>query len=285
MPDMSKNKPGKAILEAFGVMGEPVLLPGGEGACYRVENIVFKPTKDAIETSWIAVINNDLSSHKFRVPKPIQAKDGTWVFNGWAASTFEQGEYRPGYYAEAIELCKDFHRALVDIQKPDWFDKKTDVFALSDRMAWGEFPIPDFELAKEPFKKIFSFLEENHLPNQLIHGDWGLGQILFHDELPPAVVDMTPYFRPADYPIADMLLGAMMDEGADISILDIGKEIKDFDQLMLRALVMRTCTYIGFQIHPENACDWTSVIARHLSLADKVIEKINPKANSNFNPR
>jgi uncharacterized protein (TIGR02569 family) len=274
---MSENIPDQSILTAFGVSGEPVLLQGGEGTCYRVDHLVFKPTNNAIETSWIADLNSSLSSPKFRIPKPIRAKDGSWVFNGWAASEFLQGEHRADRYTEAIEVCKDFHRALVDIPKPDWFDKKRDVFSLSDRMAWGELPIPDFELAEEPFKKIFGFLDENRLPNQLIHGDWGLAQILFHDQLPPAVLDMTPYFRPADFPIADMILSAIVDDGADISLLDSGKGIKEFDQLLLRAFVFRTCTYVGFQIHPENNYDWTSVIVRHLNMVDVVIDKINPK--------
>lgn len=85
---------------------------------------------------------------------------------------------------------------------------------------------------------------------------------------------MTPYFRPADYPIADMMISALDHEGADVSILDLGKDIKDFDQLLLRAIVMRTCTYIEFQIHPENDRDWAPVIIRHLNLIDIIVDKI-----------
>ena len=141
-------------------------------------------------------------------------------------------------------------------------------------MAWGELPLPDFESAHESFKKVFHLLKDNRLPNQLVHGDWGAGQILFHETLPPAVLDLTPYFRPADYPIADMLLSAIVNHGADISIIDLGKEIEDFDQLFLRALVFRTCTYIGFQIHPENDYDWMPMIKRHLDLVDPMIKKL-----------
>ena len=272
---MQKKIPNQDILNAFGISGKPILLPGGESTCYRVENVVFKTTKNAGETSWIAEINNNLDSNKFRVPKSIRAKDGSWVFDGWTASEFLQGEHRPGHYAEAIEVSKVFHKALTDIPKPNWFDQKTDVFAMSDRMAWGKMPIPDFELANKPLKKVFSLLRKNHLPNQLIHGDWGVEQILFHDTLPPAVLDMTPYFRPVNYPIADMLISAMVDDGADTSILDLGNNIKDFDQLVLRAIVFRTCTYIEFQIHPENNYNWTSIIIKYLDLIDTVIEKIS----------
>ena len=85
---------------------------------------------------------------------------------------------------------------------------------------------------------------------------------------------MTPYFRPADYPIADMMISALDHEGTDMSILDLGKDIKDFDQLLLRALIFRICTYIGFQTHSENDRDWMPTIDRHLNLIDSVLDKI-----------
>ena len=266
--------PTQEILHAFNVSGIPNLLSGGQGTSYRVDNVVLKPTRDIVEPSWLAEIQNGLSSNKFRVPKPSRAKNGSWVFNGWTASEFLEGEHRPGHYAEAIELSRSFHRALKGIPKPGWFDKKTDVFAISDKMAWGETSLPDYDHAKEPLQRIFNLLKENRLPNQLIHGDWGTGQILFHDTLPPAVLDMTPYFRPADYPIADMIVAALDHEDADTSIIDLGINVKDFDQLLLRALVFRTCTYIGFQIHPENDRDWVPTIDRHLDLIDPIVSKL-----------
>ncbi|MBU0613191.1 hypothetical protein KKB10_04190 [Patescibacteria group bacterium] len=271
---MAGKIPNQDILSAFGTSGEPILLPGGEGTCYRVGDIVLKPTKDVIEASWITEINNNLASDKFRVPKSIRAKNGAWNFDGWSASEFLQGKHRPGNYAEAIEVSMMFHKALADIPKPDWFNKKTDVFTMSDRMAWSEMPIYDFDIANKPLKKLFSLLRENRLPSQLIHGDWGLEQILFHDTLTPAVLDMTPYFRPKNYPIADMLISAMANDSADESILDLGNDINDFDQLILHAMIFRTCTYIGFQIHPENNYDWTSTIIKYLDLVNPVIEKI-----------
>jgi len=272
-PVMSERIPNQDILEAFGVFGEPALLRGGQDTCYRVENIVLKPTNNNLEASWIADINSNLVSDKFRVAKPARAKDGSWIFNGWTASEFLEGEHRLDHYGEAIEVSRNFHEALVGIPKPDWFDKKTDVFALSDRMAWGEIPIPDFDMINKPFKKIFDLLNANRLPNQLVHGDWGPDQILFHGTLTPAVLDMTPYFRPANYPIADMLVSSLVDKNADPSILALGIPIANFDQLALRALIFRICTYVGFQIHPENDHDWTPVITKYLNTIDIVMKK------------
>src|SRR3989339_432644 len=265
--------PTQNILQAFNISGKLELLDGGQGTCFRIGNIVLKPTNNPIETSWLAEINNNLQSSEFRVPKYLTAQDDSFIFDGWTASEFLEGEHKTDNYAEAIELSKIFHNELKDIKKPDWFDKKTDVFAIADKIAWGELPLPNFEPARKQLENIFESLKENNLPNQLVHGDWGPGQILFSDPLPPAVLDMTPYFRPANYPIADMLLGAVANDNKDISIINLGKNIEEFDQLLLRALVFRTCTYIEFQIHPENDFDWTSKIKKYLDLFD-VFKKI-----------
>lgn len=269
---VNENIPNQDILNAFGVGGRPVHLAGGGGTCYRVDNVVLKPTQNGVEATWIAEINNRLASDKFRVPKPILAKDGSWVVHGWTAAEFLPGEHRSGHYAEAVDLSKTFHNAIAGIPKPDWFDQKTDIFAISDKMAWEELPLPDFDITNEPLKRILNRLQENRLPNQLIHGDWGMDQILFHDTLPPAVIDMTPYFRPAGYPIADMIVSAMAYDGADASILDLGKNIEDFDQLLLRAVVMRTCAYIGFQLHSENDQDRIPHMMKHLNLVDVILK-------------
>ena len=271
---MKDSMPSSEVITAFNLSGEPVLLRGGQGAGYRVGDAVLKPAGDALETIWIAEINDMLVSDQFRVPKPLKARDGSWIYNGWTASAFLSGEHREGAYAEAKELCCAFHQAFRSVQKPSWFDKKTDVFALADKAAWGEIPLPDYEPANDRLKKLVGLLRENTLENQLIHGDWGLNQILFHPSLPPAVLDLTPYFRPADYPIADMLISGIINHGNDLSILQLGNDVKEFEQLALRALLFRTCTYVGFQVHPENDDNWQPMIEKHLELADSVITKL-----------
>ena len=267
------GKPTQEILNAFGTSEEPVLLTGGQGINYRAGNMVFKPVADSKGASWEAdIYSKIITNDKFRVPRPIRAKDGSWVFNGWTAYEFISGKHIPGKYAESIAISREFHKALAVFPKPDDFDKGTNVWSIADKMAWGDIPFHDFELSNKPLKNIFSLIKENKLPSQLMHGDWGPGNILFDDKLPPAVIDFSPYWRPADFAIAVMMLDAIAWEGANESIFDLGKDVADFQQLLLRGIVRRTCEYIGHQLHPENTKDRTDGIIKYLSLLDLVMK-------------
>ncbi|MFA5188013.1 MAG: phosphotransferase [Patescibacteria group bacterium] len=262
------NFPPQKVLHAFNLTGDPILLSGGQGNSFLVDNVVLKPTKDVQEASWLAEINNSLISNEFRVPKPIRANDNSWVFEGWTANTFLSGEHIPGNYSGVIDVSKVFHKALIGIPKPDFFDQRNTVWSVADKIAWGELPLPDFALTNNPLLKIFKLLRKNELPNQLIHGDMGIGNVLFDKKLPPAVIDFSPYFRPADFAIAIMMIDALVFENADKSILNLGKDFKDFNQLLLRALVRRICEYIGHQTHKEASKDFSPEIIKHLQIID-----------------
>jgi uncharacterized protein (TIGR02569 family) len=268
---MNQTIPNQNILKVFGVTGELLPLAGGQGACFRVGNIVLKPTKDIVEASGIADIYDNLTSDKFRVPKPIRTRDGSWVFDGWTASLFVKGKHLEGRYAKAIEVSKIFHQTLSGLSKPIFLDQRNNIWSVADKIAWDELPLPDFGMTNEMLKKIFSLLRKNELPNQLIHGDWGTGNILFDDELAPAVIDFSPYWRPADFAIAIMMIDALVYENAKTAIIDLCQDIKDFDQLLLRALVRRICEYIGHQNHIENIKDFSEDIIKHLKLAEVII--------------
>ena len=97
------------------------------------------------------------------------------------------------------------------------------------------------------------FAEVRHLPQlsaairplsapcQLIHGDLS-GNVLFHGQLPPAIIDFTPYWRPAGYASAIVVADALVWEGADRGILAAVSDLDDFGQYLVRALVFRELT-------------------------------------------
>ena len=78
-------------------------------------------------------------------------------------------------------------------------------------------------------------------PSQLIHGDLS-GNVLFHDQLPPAIIDFSPYWRPAAYASAIVVADALVWEGADARILGAVSHIDDFGQYLVRALIFRAVT-------------------------------------------
>lgn len=268
---LDPHAPLKEILEAFHLKGGPVRLAGGGGKTYRVDDAVLKHTRDEQMMSWLAEITENLKSDKFRVPKPLKSRENTWVYQGWIAHRFEEGRYYDDKYAESIMVCRDFHKAIAGIPKPDFFDRRTDVFHLADKMAWGELSLPDFSLTNVPLKRLFGSMQELNLPKQLIHGDWGPGNILFHDQLVPAVIDISPYFRPADFPVPVMMIDALAEGSVSAAILDLGRNIKHFDQLLRRALARRILEWVGFAMHPENDQDRTPEIFKRLDLIDLVL--------------
>ncbi len=268
---MKLNVPDINILKAFGVSGNPILLPGGQGTSYLVDGIVLKPTNNEIEACWVADVYNSLSDNKFRVAKPVLAKNNSWVFSNWTAYNFIKGEHLEGRYLEIIEVSNLFHEALEKIPRPSFLDMNNDAWSIADKIAWGELHIPKNKLTDEMFEKIFTNLRDTKLPSQIIHGDIG-GNILFDSKLHPAVIDFCPYWRPANFAKAISIIDWLVWKNADISIIDLCKEDDEFDQLLLRAVTRRTCEYIEHQ--KNNNKDYSEDIIRHINIVDKLIEKI-----------
>ena len=73
--------------------------------------------------------------------------------------------------------------------------------------------------------------------SQLVHGDLG-GNVLFDDELPPAVIDLSPYWRPAPYADAIVVADAVAGEGAPDELVDAHLR-RHGEQLLLRAVLFR----------------------------------------------
>jgi hypothetical protein len=76
------------------------------------------------------------------------------------------------------------------------------------------------------------------LPAQLVHGDLA-GNVLFHPELPPLVIDLSPYWRPPAFASAVVVVDALVWLGADEDLVKPLLEDEGFPQLLLRALLFR----------------------------------------------
>ena len=61
-------------------------------------------------------------------------------------------------------------------------------------------------------------------------------------QLPPAIIDFSPYWRPTAYASAIVVADAFVWEGAGSQILEAVSHINDFGQYLIRALIFRVMT-------------------------------------------
>lgn len=263
---MSTDSVPKDVLVAFGVPSTAVLkpLPGGSLVCYLADDVVFRPSEDDPESEQIAEILMKLrgampSKAEYRISRPIPVTTCStqFVFGGWTAWSFLSGGGRDTViWAESLRACRAFHRDIgsLDIEKPEFLDRRLNRFRQADRVAWGEVSrdqLPAVQNPKVlsringPLKRLADLTRpfSHPLPNQLVHGDIG-GNMLFDGAgEPPGVIDMTFYWRPAGYGAAIMICDGLMwhKEGAGL-VESYGMSADDI-QLIVRALLFRIVTW------------------------------------------
>jgi uncharacterized protein (TIGR02569 family) len=235
--------PPSHVIGAFQVHGVPVRLSGGGGRAWRVGDAVLKPIDvPAAQLDWQANLFASLHCRtSVRLPLPITATGGELAVDGWCANTFLEGAHLPRRWREIIDAGEAFHRDIAEVPRPAFLDDRNDPWAIGDRVAWGELSIDDVPETKH-VERLIERLQPVERPFQLIHGDL-TGNVLFHDRLPPAVIDFAPYFRPALFATAVVAADALVWEGADESlVLALVEREPDFVQFLLRALIYRAVT-------------------------------------------
>jgi hypothetical protein len=138
----STAAPADAVVAAFGVTNDPVLLPGGAGGTWRAGRLVLKPVEFLAETLWRAEALTGLpDSTDFRVARPIRALDGAWVVRGWEACQLVAGEPDVSRQDDVLHAGIAFHAAIAHLPRPAFLDLRDDPWAYGDRVAWEELPI------------------------------------------------------------------------------------------------------------------------------------------------
>jgi uncharacterized protein (TIGR02569 family) len=108
-------------------------------------------------------------------------------------------------------------------------------------VAWGDLPVSDFADAKHVARLAAARRPIDAL-DQLIHGDLS-GNVLFAEGLPPAIIDLSPYWRPTAFATAIVVADALVWDGADTSLLSQVRHIDHFAQYLVRALIYRMVTH------------------------------------------
>ena len=275
-------RPDPGVLAAFGAHADPVPLPGGEGTAWRAGEIVLKPAGDPRVARWTAGLYRDLGpltgrrDPGFRVPRPLRTAAGDWVAGdpvtgGWAAWQWLPGEPASWagvspFWPRLIAASRAFHAALAGRPAPSWLGRDGSPWTIGDQVAWGERD-PGSVLATAPgslggqLRSLLAALRPVRLPSQLIHGDLG-GNVLFADGEPPAVIDFSPYWRPAGLALAVAAVDALMWGRASPAVLDELDGEQELDQLLARALVYRLVTEIVFRHGDPDPSTGLETVAR-----------------------
>jgi hypothetical protein len=199
----------------------------------------------------------------FRVPRPLRTVAGDGAAADWVARDPQAGawvawQWLPGepaswagvspFWPRLIAASRAFHTALAGRPAPPWLGRDGSQWTVGDQVAWGERD-PGSVLAAAPaplagqLRSLLAGLRPVRLPAQLIHGDLG-GNVLFAPGQPPAVIDFSPYWRPAGLALAVAAVDALTWSGADPAILGDLADQPELDQLLARAHVGRLVTEI-----------------------------------------
>ena len=226
-------RPPAHVLEAFGVAAEPERLAGGRETAWRCGTLVLKPLDTSVEElEWQKALLEQLDCNGFRIARLLGVSDG------WCAWEHVAGEHRERAWPDVIAVGERFHAALAGEQQPACLDRRTNHWAIGDRVAWGELPAEDFAHVKHVPRLIGALCPVDTARSQLVHGDL-TGNVLFADGLPPAVIDFSPFWRPTRTPSAVVVGDALLWEDADESLLGAVAHVDDFAQFLLRALIFR----------------------------------------------
>lgn len=243
--------PPEHVRAAFGVPGH-VAQPftGGRGTAYRCGPVVLKPVSDAAETSSLAGVFEKIWVPGVRIARPVRSMDGRWVVSGWTAHRFVAGKPAPRF-EEIIGVGHALHSALASVPRPRFLDQRDpdDLWVWADRVAWGETAAGDRigdGVGATAFAGIASGRRPVDLTVQLIHGDL-TGNVLFAGDGLPAVIDITPYWRPPMYATAIVVVDAVAWGGADLALA--GRSEPGWRQVLRRALLFRLAVSLA---HPAS---------------------------------
>ena len=242
--------PPEGALAAFGATEPPRRLTGGKDGTWRSGEVVLKPSEGAAETTWrCGVLDSLPEAPAFRIARPLRARDGGWLAAGWEAARFVAGTADERRVDEVIVAGAAFHQAVAALPRPSFLDLRTDPWAYADRLAW-DLPGTDVTRRPELLETLLTARRPVDQPAQLVHGDL-LGNVLFADGLPPAIIDWSAYWRPPVWAMAVAVVDALCWHGVHASVVGRWAHLPDWRQLLIRALIFRIGT--GSPTEPHEA--------------------------------
>jgi uncharacterized protein (TIGR02569 family) len=237
------------VCQVFGLTGDGRALSGGMHPAFRFGDVVVKSVDDEVEGAYIAEVMDRVVVDEtlVRVARPVTAKDGRWVAQGWAAWRWEEGgvkleDRHP--WDQALSAVEELHRGLAVFPPAPFLRTRSHAWAQADLFAWRE---THFELRHpETADLVAAYLRAYRpveVPAQLVHGDT-YPNLLFAAGRPPAIIDFSPYWRPVGWARAMYVFSALWHTYATehafaTELLERVPSEPGMHQLLLRAAVFR----------------------------------------------
>jgi uncharacterized protein (TIGR02569 family) len=253
LPDAAGAALPPHVRSAFGVGdSEPraVLWAGrrawhctGEGD----RDVLIRPVPDNAVAAWSASVLDGLSVEGLRLVTPLRSSDGRWVVAGWAACRFMPGRVEPRH-DEMMETALRLHAAIATLPRPRLLDDRDDLLSWCAAGAWGE-----RRLALEPahggrlYAELAPLRRPVRMSSQVVHAEL-FGSLLFDGDRLPALVDLVPAWRPAEWAAAVLAVDAVAWGGADDALLARWSHLAQWPQMLLRAVLYRLALHAQ---HPD----------------------------------
>ncbi|GAA4391888.1 TIGR02569 family protein [Tsukamurella soli] len=265
---MSPVEPPDHVLSTFGLDGpEPIALGSDWDGGWRVGEVVLSLVADHARAAWSAKVRENLYVEGMRLARPFRATDGRYVVSGWRADTFIAGAPEPRF-DEIVSLANRLHEMTAKLDRPRFLLASpvapftdVDIFGFADRAAWEEHPLtvarkmgalidlsPDAEHSVELVRELAALRTPVASSPQLVHGDL-FGTVLFAGAAAPGITDITPYWRPASWAAAVIVVDALAWGGADDDLLVRWRDLPEWPQMVLRALIFRLSVHA---LHPRS---------------------------------
>lgn len=262
------DQPPAHVLATFGLRKlEPEPLGSLWSRGWRCGDVVLTAVTDHARAAWSAGVREKLQVDGVRLARPVRSTDGRWVVSGWTADTVLAGESAPRH-DEVVAVSTRLHAAMAALGRPRFLvtarpphatNATVDVFGTADSAAWGEVPVSAvtggqvFTVLDDPssaalFVELAGARMPVHAQAQLVHGDL-FGTVLFAGSAAPGVTELTPYWRPAAWASAVVVVDAVAWGGADDGLLTRWAQLPEWPQMLLRALLFRLAVHA---LHPRS---------------------------------
>lgn len=263
-----RHAPPQSVLHAFNIHDPLEPMPGGRGLCFLAGDIILRPVDHRAETEWVSGMLLQLSKLEhadlnYRIARPlvtghssISPLPNQFISHGWSASSFVSGQPGPEeHWAQILTTSRAFHHDLKSLvpTPPAFLSLKTDRWAEADRVTWDEKRLEDvpdvnhsvLTLLRPSLARLVALkkpLPPDALESQLVHGDL-TGNVLFEDDLAPAIIDLSPMWRPVEFAEAVVVSDGLTNHGQGVELIHLYGTDELRLQILLRALYWRLVTF------------------------------------------